>query len=253
MSSAGASCVNSVWHGPHEPRMVMRPGRPRAESRLWAGLGVTQQERASLHGAARAWLAEHCPGWFEAKSVPQSAIDLMLLREFDPTDPQADSSQLRDPLRALGVTKSEFRHWVSDDFPRMLLESVDESMCHALKNCYTLWGGMPQITSAIGRTFLDRFAGIRSRRELRAIVQPCTAGTSKPWGQRLVGAASSKGRYRAASLQAARLPAGPQAVRRTVVITRRRPTQPSGEVLVRALDGAPPQVRISPQTFRFNV
>ncbi|WP_143658877.1 hypothetical protein [Streptomyces platensis] len=74
----------------------------------------------------------------------------MLLREFDPTDPQADASQMRDPLRALGVTKSEFRHWVSDDFPRMLLESVDEGLCPALRNCSTLWGGVPQITSEIG-------------------------------------------------------------------------------------------------------
>ncbi|WP_327300984.1 MULTISPECIES: hypothetical protein [Streptomyces] len=149
MSPSGSVHVNSVWHAAHEPRMVMRRGRPRAEDRFWSGLGVTQEARGELHGAARAWLREFCPGWFEAKGVPQPSVDLLLLKDFDPTV-ATGTREFHDSLRALGVTRSEIEHWTSEDFPKMLFEPVDESLCPALTNGWTLWGNMSQAASAAG-------------------------------------------------------------------------------------------------------
>jgi len=152
LSDKGQRSLNEVWHAIHEPRLVRQNGQPKAEDRLWSGFSETQAERARLHFLARKWMAENFPGVFAAdKCTQQPLIDLLLLKEHDPSLGQQEERVFSNALRALGVKNSGIYQDFADELPGLLLEAVDPLLCPILKgeNTWTLWGQASKVYKAV--------------------------------------------------------------------------------------------------------
>jgi hypothetical protein len=145
--------LDAVWHRKHEPTLVREKRRlPHALDRMWSGFRATQLQRRKVHDAARAWLAERCPGAFAAHREPQPLIDLLLLDHYDPTEDNQSSEELSNALRALGIIESGFRQ-ISKQAPGLLFEEVNEELCPDLhgKRTYTLWGQVARVIAGLHR------------------------------------------------------------------------------------------------------
>lgn len=149
LTSEGSREVDVVWHRSHEPHLLRGKGRPKALSRMWAGLRNTQLARRAHHDAARKWLAKRCPGFFSANGEPQPLMDLLLLEQYDPMPSDPRERSLSDALRAIGLTEHTVRHRTSPQLPRMLLSQAEPVLCPDLgERTWALWGQREAIAAA---------------------------------------------------------------------------------------------------------
>ncbi|MEV7625696.1 hypothetical protein [Actinoplanes sp. NPDC089786] len=148
--------LDDVWHAKHEPTIVIRRGRPRAEDRMWAAFRATQEARRALHDTAREWMSKRCPGFFADHQEPQPLADLLLMDQFDPTKGDRIGQGFSAALRAIGFTENVL-HRTSPDLPKLLLSQADSRLCPALEGRRTwgLWGNWREISSI--PTLLDGY------------------------------------------------------------------------------------------------
>ncbi|MEU0285451.1 hypothetical protein [Streptomyces sp. NPDC006147] len=157
-SDAGVAVLNDEWHREHEPQLVWRHGRPRAEDRMWSTFRATQGARRLLHDKARSWMRDTLPGAFARRNVPQPLIDLILFSEYDPTLGVRESRELSDALRALGLNCGFPYHCKSENFPGLLLDAADKAMCPTLDgDTWALWGQHAKVASLLSH--LDHYGG----------------------------------------------------------------------------------------------
>lgn len=151
LTDAASGSVDCVWHADHEPRLVHRRNLPQVEDRMWTTFRNTQESRGSLHEAARQWLSAACPGAFAKASEQQPLMDLLLLKQYDPSIGEREDRSTEDPLRALGITGGDLTWRTSEDLPGLLLEPVSESLCPALSGLrtWTLWGQMDRVAASM--------------------------------------------------------------------------------------------------------
>ncbi|MEU9323812.1 hypothetical protein AB0D91_08340 [Streptomyces canus] len=158
VSEDGAAALNEEWHREHEPQIVWRHGRPKAEDRMWSTFRITQGARRRLHDKARIWMRDTLPGAFARRSVPQPLIDLILFSGYDPTLGAWESNEFSDALRALGLNCGSPYHCKSEKFPGLLLDAVDKGMCPALDaDTWALWGRQSKVAELLGN--LDMYGG----------------------------------------------------------------------------------------------
>lgn len=151
LTDVATKSIDTVWHTPHDPRIVFRSRMPVLEDRMWTSFRKTQESRRRLHEVARGWLASNCPGAFANAKEQQPLMDLLLLEEHDPFEGLEASRRMADPLRALGVDDSALSRRTSGELPGLLLEHVSNALCPTLggRRTWTLWGHRASIASSI--------------------------------------------------------------------------------------------------------
>lgn len=147
LTPSGQYDVDTVWHSQPEPRIVRDGKDRRVLDRLWGSYAITQQSRHSFHRIAREMLAETMPGSFVAADQDQPLFDMLLFKNFDPLVASKFES-LRDPLRALGISRG-VRRLSSPQLPGLLFQETDTRLLRDLKgkSTWTIWGNVTAASS----------------------------------------------------------------------------------------------------------
>jgi hypothetical protein len=146
--------LDRIWHETQEPQIYRAKGRqPGAESRQFAAYRRTQNARWEMHQAARDWVARTCPGFFADYHQEAPLLDLMLLKNYDPTTAASVRAEMSDPMRALGLTDYTVQHQTSAALPGLLLEQVREELAPGLgsRRTWTLFGRYDTVIAKFGK------------------------------------------------------------------------------------------------------
>jgi hypothetical protein len=157
LTDEASRTVDEVWHAPHEPQLVRRPGtRPQAEDRAFAAYHRTQTERVRLHDAARNWLGRQCPGFFAATDGLNPLLDMLIMDKFDPLGGDEIPRERYEAFRALGLTEHGYLERTSVAVPKLALVPTRTDIAPAMKThrTWAIWG---QRDSAAAATHMDGF------------------------------------------------------------------------------------------------
>lgn len=144
LSDQGSRQLDAVWHHSYQPGIDWGKWGgpwPQAQGAKWAAFRETQLARGALHQEARLWLRRFCPGVFASNDQPQPLIDILLFNELDGRFTEPPNEQVRDNLRALGLSSGPTIE-KSDQVPGMVLAPAevgrDSEMEH--RATWSLWG-----------------------------------------------------------------------------------------------------------------
>lgn len=148
-SEFGESCLDTVWRQAHEPTLTWQGlHRPKVVNRYFSAIEATQEERKRLHGIARKWLAQRCPGFFASRSLSSPVLDLNLFEGVNPARVQ-EQSDVDDGFRALGMPVFFRNLFVSPELPGAVLIPTDGHGPHeTLRNCWAIAGEYQAVVNA---------------------------------------------------------------------------------------------------------
>lgn len=149
-SECGQSSLDKVWRKNHEPTFSWQGfQKPRIVNRFFSAIEATQEERLRLHGLARKWLGQKCPGFFASQSLSHPVLDLNLFEGIDPAAGQ-ELSAATEGLRALGMQSFVRDLFVSPEMPGAVLIPTQGNFSphEPLRNCWAIAGEYESVANA---------------------------------------------------------------------------------------------------------
>lgn len=151
LSEIGRRALNDAWQREYAPTLIRAAGRPRAEDKQFTMYRETQSARSALHALAIRWMSRNLPGFFSLSDDRRPVVDMLLMKDYDPTADDRPPRRRVDGLRALGLTDFTVGYYRSEALPGLIVTPSSETLAPHLRSsdAWAIWGQQQAAESEI--------------------------------------------------------------------------------------------------------